>query len=117
MNSKIKELLNDGFIVKICQGFIIISFIYLAVTVIMWRNLPPELPLFYSRPRSIEQLGKPVDFLFLPVFSVLIFAVHFILAVFVYNSGKLAARLLLVTALIASLTMMLTFIKIVLLVF
>ena len=116
MRSKIKEVLKDGLIVKTCQGFIIISFIYLAVIILMWRNLPPELPLYYSLPRSTEQLGTSYELLLLPIFSVLIFLIHFILAVFIHTRVKLAARLILIIALIASLTMLLTFVKIVLLI-
>ena len=35
-----------------------------------WRYLPPQLPLFYSRPWGEEQLTSPVEMLILPGLSI-----------------------------------------------
>src|SRR3989338_8057549 len=104
MKSKIKELLQDSLIIKICQVFILISFLYLAVIIWKWRELPPELPLYYSLPRSNEQLTSPIGFLMLPFFSVILFTVHFILAVLFYHRQQLAAKILLISALVVTLS-------------
>lgn len=116
MNIKIKELLQNSLAVKICQGFIVNSFIFLAVIIWKWKSLPPELPIYYSLPRSSDQLGTPFELLILPFMSTLIFVIHFFLAVFVNPREKLAAEILLLAALVVSITLLLTFIKIVLLI-
>ena len=116
MKNKIRELLEDSLNVKICQAFVLISFIFLAVIVWKWRIFPPELPLYYSLPRGSEQLGSPMEFLLLPLFSTLIFIIHFLLAVLVYNFEKLASQILLISALITSIALLSTFVKIVLLI-
>lgn len=45
-----------------------IGFLFLAtlVTFLLWRKLPPEVPVFYSRPWGEEQLGQATA-LFIPV--------------------------------------------------
>lgn len=116
MNNKIQELFKDSLNVKITQGFIIISFIFLAVMVWKWGTLPPEIPLYYSLPRGIDQLGSPLEFMFLPLFSTIIFIIHFTAALFIISWGKLAAKILLISAFVASVALLLTFIKIVLLI-
>ena len=116
MNTKIKELLKDSLIVKITQGFIVTSFIFLAIIILKWQNLPPELPLYYSLPKSPDLLANPLEFLILPILSVLIFLIHFILAVRVNEKEKLAAKILMISALVVSITLLLTFIKIIFLV-
>jgi|SRR3989344_3040808 len=116
MKRKIIELLQDLLIIKICQAFIVICFVYLAVIVWKWRELPPELPLYYSLPRSNEQLTSPLGFLKLPFFSVILFSIHFILAVLFYHRQQLAAKILLISALVVTLSLLLTFIRIVFLI-
>ena len=116
MSSKIKDLLQDSLNIKICQSFIIICFIYLAIIVWKWRTLPPELPLYYSFPRGAEQLGSPVEFLLLPLLTIAIFVVHFILAVSIYDWEKVGAKLLLISALVTSFALLFTFIRIVILI-
>ena len=112
MKNKVKELLKDSLNVKICRVFILISFVFLVLIVWKWRIFPPELPLYYSLPRGSEQLGSPFEFLILPIFSTIIFVMHFLLAAFVNNFEKLASKLLLISALVTSLALLLTFIKI-----
>ncbi|OGG02038.1 hypothetical protein A2W14_06395 [Candidatus Gottesmanbacteria bacterium RBG_16_37_8] len=116
MKSKIAELLQDDLILKVSQAFIAVNFLFLAIIIWKWRELPPELPLFYSLPRSNEQLTTPFDFLLLPFFSILIFAFHFILAVFIYKWEKLAAKILLISALTISVALLMTFVRIILLI-
>ena len=116
MKNNIAETLKDNLIIKTCQFFIISCFIFIAVLVWKWRIFPPELPLFYSLPRGSEQLGTPTELLILPALSIAVFILHFLIAVFLYNREKLAARLLIISAFVNSLTILLTFIKIVFLV-
>lgn len=44
--------------------FLAISAIFLLV---FWRQLPPQIPLFYSLPWGIEQLGSPLGLLLFPL--------------------------------------------------
>ncbi|OGF99678.1 hypothetical protein A3D78_02365 [Candidatus Gottesmanbacteria bacterium RIFCSPHIGHO2_02_FULL_39_14] len=116
MKRKIKELLEDSLVIKICQSFILISFLFLAMIIWKWRELPAEMPLFYSLARGNEQLTSPIGFLILPFFSVSLFTIHFILAIFIFHWEKLAAKILLISALMVTLALLLTFIRIIFLI-
>lgn len=116
MNKKIRGLLEDELTIRVCQAFIVICFIFMAIFVWKWKVFPPELPLFYSMPRGVEQLASPIEFLLLPAFSIFIFLVHFIIAVIISSTEKVAAKILLITAFVVAFTMLLTFIRIVLLI-
>lgn len=45
-----------------------------ALVGLFWRTLPPEVPIFYSRPWGQDQLGPP-SFLFMPLLLSLVFMV------------------------------------------
>lgn len=65
---------------------------------LFWRRLPPQLPLFYSRPWGGEQLSKPQSLLFLPVLSLIILFVNFSLAKTMAKEEKLISFILKTTA-------------------
>ena len=112
----VKIFIRDHLVAKIVKVYLITLLVYLAVIIIKWNQLPPELPLFYSLPRSAEQLGTPIQLLILPVMSVLIFLGHFLLAVTVYSQEKLAARILILSCLVSTLILLIAFCKIIFLI-
>lgn len=113
MNNK---FLNDPLVGNSIKLFLLLLAIYLAIIVAKWSWLPPEIPLFYSQPRSTEQLGTSIQLLILPILSLLVFLGHFFLASFVYLQEKLLAKILLVESLISSSVFLITFAKIVFLI-
>lgn len=56
---------------KYYQRSLGLSFLFLGVSVLFllffWRQLPPQIPLFYSLPWGIEQLGSPIGLLLFPI--------------------------------------------------
>lgn len=66
---------------KYQKRFLVFSVFFLFVSLLAillsWRKLPPELPLFYSQPWGVEQLGSPLGLFLFPIsialFIVLIF--------------------------------------------
>lgn len=79
-------------------------------------RLPPELPLYYSRPWGQAQLVTPEQFLILPVFSLTVFLINTILALKLHPQEKILARLALWTSLVINFTTAFTLFKIVTLV-
>mgnify|MGYP001571126629 CR=1 FL=1 len=53
---------------------------------IMIKNLPPEIPLFFGRPQSINQLAPKAFILFPPAISILLTLVNLFLVKIVNNS-------------------------------
>lgn len=96
------------------NGFMLIPFLLLSI----WKYsvLPPQLPLFYSLPRSTNQLGSTVEIFILPIFAVCFAVVNYYIASIVYQKERLAAIFLCGTSAAVSLLLLITFVKIIFLV-
>jgi hypothetical protein len=55
-------------------GFLVTQ---LGLILLFWKKLPPEVPLFYSRPWGKEQLASPWFLFLLPGLTLVIFLVNF----------------------------------------
>ena len=49
----------------------------LGLILVFWRKLPPEVPLFYSRPWGKEQLANPWFLFLIPGLTLVIFLINF----------------------------------------
>lgn len=113
MEQIIRELWQNNIIKSATKIFLLIMVIYLVMIIWKWKNLPAELPLFYSQPRSPDQLGTPALLLLIPLLSLAIFILHFYLACYFYRQEKLISFLLVIAATIIGGILLTTFIKIV----
>lgn len=116
MYDNLKRLFKDRFIFSLFKLHALFTLAFVVVGVVAWKKLPPEIPLFYSLPRSPQQLASPVSIFILPFFSLLFFAVNSIIASYIYTSQRLLSVLLVITATIATVLLLITFINIILLV-
>ena len=116
MKKKIKALLRDRLILYLVQFFGIVMIFYISVLLIKWNMLPPQLPLYYSLPRSADQLGTPLLLLLLPILSVVFFVIHLGLSAYFYPKELLASRILMITSSVVALIFFIAFIKIILLI-
>lgn len=95
---------------------ILIIFIQLAVILFFWRNLPPQVPLFYSRPWGKEQLASYLNLFLLPGFSVVFFILNnFLFSLFI-KEEKIALKALSLASFAFSLFCLITLFKICLLI-
>jgi len=76
-------------------------------------KLPPEVPLFYSRPWGEEQLALNWQLAILPALSLIIFLVDLILAAKLYSQESLLAQILVWSSTIFSLLTTITLVKII----
>lgn len=81
-----------------------------------WKKLPPEVPLFYSRPWGQKQLVGPIILAILPGFSLLVMTINLIFASIIISKQKLAGQLLITFGTIFSFFCLVTLAKIILLV-
>jgi len=86
------------------------------VILLSWQQLPPELPLFYSRPWGKDQLATPLSLFILPSLSLTIFLINLVFASLVAKEEQLLLKILEAATAIFSLLSLVTIIKIVLLV-
>jgi len=83
------------------------------VIILAWSRLPPQLPLFYSRPWGEDQLTTSAGLLLLPVLSFLVFFINFIFFVFVPKEEKLMRQILTASAAVFSLLCLVTLLQII----
>ena len=86
-----------------------------------WRKLPPEIPLFYSRPWGEEQLANSWSLFILPSLTIIVFLINFsfsylVKKYFPEKEEKLLLKILEVTNIFFSISCLITLIKIVFLV-
>lgn len=116
MKEKINELLKEAMVRRLVKIFIASIFLYFLILSWKWQQLPPQLPLFYSLPKSNEQLATPFQLLLLPFFSILFFTINLAAAASIYPKEKLGSILLVVAGFAVNILLLYTFIKTVFLV-
>ncbi len=77
--------------IKIFLGLLLLTFIFLLFT---FSLLPPQVPLFYSRPWGEEQLGSSIFLWILPGGALLFSLLNLIMAVFLFEEFPLLVRFL-----------------------
>jgi hypothetical protein len=95
------------------------SFFLLAqviIWLISWRSLPPQLPLFYSRPWGEKQLASPTLLLLLPILSFIIVSANLLIALLTRKDNKLLSQLLIIFACLFNFSCLITLFKIITLV-
>lgn len=85
-----------------CGNVVRVTFLLIAIALglLGWwvRRLPPQVPLFYSRPWGEAQLASPWWLFFLPGLGLGILLVNMLIGGFVFGFDKLLARMLLTAA-------------------
>ena len=113
---KIQSMLRDNLIITLVKCFIVIIIGFAGIGLWKWQYLPPQVPIFYSLPRSSEQLARSIFVFILPLFSMVFFSVNFFLASIFYEKEKLASLFLIISSTVTSFLLFITFLKIILLI-
>jgi len=109
LNKKeLASLKEDSFVWFSSLGCLFLIFALLLLIFLNWGRLPPQVPLFFSRPWGEKQLTPPWGLWLLPLvsFSVLIF--NLFLAVFAFKKEVLLRRILAASALMVAVLCFLT---------
>lgn len=93
---------------------LIISLIIVLVVVTIFNLLPARLPLFYSLSWGDEQLANHQQFLIIPASISLVALLNFVISSQLHPSQSFLKKSLLISSIIVSLILTITFIKIVL---
>lgn len=93
-----RELLNKLRKDKICnlgiKIFLIFFLFDFAFLIFNYFNLPPQVPLFYSRPWGEDQLARPEALFLLPLGAFFIGLINFIMAFFFFEEFPFLTRIL-----------------------
>lgn len=93
-----------AFIICVVQLVILFSF---------WQRLPPQVPLFYSRPWGTNQLTSPLGLLTLPGLSVAIILINLLIGRFIDQKEILMKQIISTAALVFNLLCLITLVQII----
>jgi hypothetical protein len=96
-------LFKDGlsFFVFLFCVFAILSQVLLVV--FSWSKLPPQVPVFYSKPWGEEILSSPFMLLLLPGLNLIFFAVNYLILTFIVRESPFLSKTLVLFSLLVSL--------------
>ena len=97
MKNSFKKLLVEPFCLWGLTFSLIVLFLALFFLILFWRNLPPQIPLFYSYLWGEKRLGTKEQILLLPGLAFLFFLINLSLAVRFAYKEPLLARILIWT--------------------
>lgn len=94
---------------KFIASLFVLSLAFLAWR---WTSLPPEVPLWYSRPWGATQLASPYWLILLPLGSLLIYTVNYLISVYFMYEYLIFTQMLFLSSLIVSLLSFFALIKV-----
>lgn len=103
--------------ISLVHKFVLILSLLSAV-LLVWRFpiLPPQVPVWFSRPWGADQLASPYWLILLPVSSILWYCIDLLLGIYVTTEYLIFTQMLFLSALIVNLLSFVTLIKILFLV-
>lgn len=85
------------------------------IILIIWffNQLPPEIPIYFSRPWGQAWLSSPASIFILPLFSLLTLLLNYFLALYFYAKKILLSQLLVIFGFIVSLFSLISLLQII----
>lgn len=85
------------------------------IILIIWfyNQLPPEIPIYFSRPWGQAWLSSPASIFILPLFSLITLLLNYFLALYFYAKKILLSQLLVVLGFIVSLFSLISLLQII----
>jgi len=98
---------------QIFQLAMVVWLVEVLLIIIVWTFLPPQVPLFYTRPWGEEQLVHPANLFILPGFGLLVFLINLFILSFVPKEEKLINQVLISLILVFNFLSLITLIQII----
>lgn len=109
-----KERIGRDRLVLLIFLFSLASVIIQSILIfVSWSKLPPQLPLYYSRPWGEAMLASPMGLWLLPVITLIVLIVNFTSAIFFIKGNKFLSRILIVFCCLVALTTLYDMLKII----
>lgn len=107
------DAVKKNWFLALAHKFILIFFaLSMGLLLWRWRMLPPLLPLWYSRPWGADQLASPYWLLLLPLMSLTIYGVNFLVAMYIMAEYLIFTQMLFLSSLVVSLLSFVALMKI-----
>jgi len=98
---------------QIFQLAMVVWLVEVLLIIIVWTFLPPQVPLFYTRPWGEEQLVHPANLFILPGLGLLVFLINLFILSFVPKEEKLINQILISLILVFNFLSLITLIQII----
>lgn len=108
---------QKNWLIALVHKFVLILFV-LSVGFLLWRwsSLPPQVPLWYSRPWGLDRLAPSYALILLPVSSMVVYGINVFISVYFLTDYLIFTQMVFVSSLIVSLLSFFALIKILFLV-
>jgi hypothetical protein len=106
--------LSDKILVTIVALGLTMVLLSVLSLIIKWQNLPPQVPLFYSKPWGNEQLATKTLLWFLPTLSVVIWLIDLLLIRTLLKNDEFLSRILAIFGVLSAILISFTLVKIIL---
>lgn len=90
--------------------------VYPVVLIIKYPSIPPQIPLFYSRPRGTDQLADSRILFIIPAACILMLIIHIFLTSRFLKTEKLASYLITIISVTSNTLILITILRIIFLV-
>lgn len=107
-----REFFKDRLFVWSSYGLLAAVFCQLITLVLLWQNLPPLVPIFYSRPWGTEQLADKKNLILLPFLLLFLGLFNIFLVGSQFSKEKLLSRVFLSINILLTLLLTITVFKI-----
>ena len=98
---------------QLFQLAMVVWLVEVLLIIIVWTFLPPQVPLFYTRPWGEEQLVHPANLFILPGLGLLVFLINLFILSFVPKEEKLINQILISLILVFNFLSLITLIQII----
>lgn len=95
-----KDFLKDRFNFWTTLFTLLFVFAEVFLVILYWGHLPPEIPIFYSKPWGVPMLGRTIFIWILPVLAFVCLVVNFVLVLVGIKESKFLTRVLVVGSLL-----------------
>ena len=100
-----KESIRNDRLTLIIFFFCVFSVTAQAVLILgSWAKLPPQLPLYFSRPWGEGMLASPTGLWLLPIIALLTLVIDFFCAIFLVRGNKFLEKTLVIFCFLVALT-------------
>ena len=93
-NDTQKKSIVDRFILTILIFSFLSILLQISLILIWWQNLPPQLPLFYSRPWGEAMLASKIFLWILPAIAIFCPLINFLTSLFFFKQNQYLKRVL-----------------------
>jgi hypothetical protein len=111
------NVIKKNWFISIVHKFVI-ALLILSIGLLIWRfpELPPRVPIWFSRPWGEDQLASPYWLFLLPASSIMWYGIDLLLGIYVTAEYLVFTQMLFLSSLIVSLLSFITLVKILFLV-